>query len=504
MARTKSKNRKSGVSVRGRTKEFNTSIEKFSRVNSVDAFNTADVLPNPDPVLSKITSQFSSNFQQYKEILWDAHLTAVIASRKSVTTSKEWYIEKNGAPARVVKLVEKAFKMFNVHRATEEILDARLFGMQPMEPVWGRPENFEGESKIFPVEFTGRPPYWFQYDNENKLRFRSKENSWPGEEIKPYSLIVPRNNPKYDNPYGEALLSVVYYPVTFKKTGYKYWVEYVQKFGSPFLEGRVPRSAGDAEFDQLLERLNEMANGSSIVIPQDAELTVHSVASSGGGGDTQKKLVDFSNAEISKAIIGQTLTTEAGDKGARALGEVHNEVRLDLAQSDEILCENCFGELIRWIVDLNFGPNIVAPTFKYDHEDDIKEDLAERDTKLNGLGVKFNKEYFEEEYNLNSKHFEVVEVEEPEQEDPEFAENKTFEDQAALDAFINNFSDEELQKQADGIVNPIIEMVSKANSFEEALEGVIELFPEIDTSVISKQLGRALFNTQNLGRGGDD
>ncbi|MCW7137487.1 DUF935 family protein [Escherichia coli] len=30
---------------------------------------------------------------------------------------------------------------------------------------------------------------------------------------------------------------------------------------------------------------------------------------------------------ISKAILGGTLTTEAGDKGARSLGEVHNEVR---------------------------------------------------------------------------------------------------------------------------------------------------------------------------------
>jgi len=144
---------------RNRGKNFITDLVKYSRVKSVDAFNTADVLPNPDPVLN--TQNRRTTWQNFRDIFWDPHLTAVISSRKSVTTSKDWFIEKGKASARVHKFIQAVFDGFDVIRATEEILDARFFGMQPMEPVW-QVKPFNGENKIFPIEFIGRPPWWFR------------------------------------------------------------------------------------------------------------------------------------------------------------------------------------------------------------------------------------------------------------------------------------------------------------------------------------------------------
>ncbi|STH74913.1 phage portal protein family protein [Escherichia coli] len=45
-------------------------------------------------------------------------------------------------------------------------------------------------------------------------------------------------------------------------------------------------------------------------------------------------MISWGERSISKAILGGTLTTEAGDKGARSLGEVHNEVRREIRDSD--------------------------------------------------------------------------------------------------------------------------------------------------------------------------
>ena len=484
---------------RSREKDFDLAAVKFSRIKSVDAFNTADVLQNPDPILN--TQNRRTTWSNFRDIFWDPHLTAVISSRKSVTTSKDWFIERGKAPARVQKFIQSAFDGFDVIRSTEEILDARFFGMQPMEPVWGVPERFEGENKIFPIEFIGRPPWWFQYDKENKLRFRSKENSWPGEPIGPMSIIVPRNNPKFDNPYGESLLSKVYWSINFKKAAFKYWVEFTEKYGSPFAIGKPPRNAGKKEYDELHEKLIEMVRGSAVTIPNDATIEFLN-NNSKASADIFKELTNFCNAEISKAILGQTLTTEAGDKGARALGQVHDNVRMDLAQSDQLMAETCFDILIRWTVDINFGVNIEAPHFKYFHEEDIKKDVAERDKILSEMGVVFTPEYYQETYNLQESDFEIKEPTEP--TEPEFQEPKSkFEDQKAVDAFIESLTDKELQKQAK-FVQPIIKMIQKAKSFDEANEKLLELFVKIRPEELEKNIGRAIFNTQNLGIGGDD
>ena len=506
------KKRKNPGTVRNRDENFQLKKKKeiYSRANSVDAFHTAEVLLNPDPVL--ITRL--RDWHNYRDIFWDPHLTAVVSSRKAKTLGKKWFITQNESSEQVHKFVEKAFTLFDVNRSTNEILDALLFGMQPMEPIWAKPVDFDGEGKIFPIEFTGRPPWWFQYDNENLLRFRTMANSWPGEKIKNYSLIVPRNNPKYDNPYGESLYSKIYWSLNFKKAAFKFWIEFAEKYGSPFIEGKVPRNAGDEEYDALFDRLTEGTKGSVFVIPSDAEIILHDGTKS--KGEVYKELIDFANSEISKAILGQTLTTEAGDKGARALGEVHENVADDLAESDEMLCEGCFNQLIKWIVDINFGEGFPVPEFKYEHEEDIKKDRVERDKGLKELGVKFNDKYFIKNYNLNEDEFKMVEVEDPNKlkdakdkikgkikEKPEFAEAKTPEDQKALDAFIESLTPEYLQSLSNPLVDPIIKLVEGASSYSEIQDKLLGLVAKIDPSLLEKDLGKAMFNSENLGHGTD-
>lgn len=485
-----------GNSKRSRGPRNKKAKEIYSRSESVDALNTADILPNPDP----IWKQTRTIFQNYQEILWDPHLTAVIASRKAVTLAKNWKIEKEKASDSVTKFVQHAFEQFDVNRSTEEILDCRSLGMQPMEPIWGK-SDILGETKAVPIEFTGRPPYWFQYDNENHLRFRSKDNPWPGDEIQPYSLITPRNNPKHDNPYGEALLSKVYWTVNFKKGGFKFWVEYLEKYGSPFIVATPPRTAKDTEFDEFHEKVVEMTKGGAITIPNGAKFDIHN-SSSKASGDLYKQLCDFANAEISKAYLGGTLTMDAGDKGARSLGEVHDNVREEFAQSDEILCESCFNELVRYIVDINFGEGVEAPIFRYEHEQDIKGDVAERDTKLHGQGVRFTKDYYKKQYNFTDEDFEMS-VEEVTPVAPEFVEPKAPASVAAVNHFLENIPEDVLKEQAE-FIDPIIKMIQNEKNYGDAEKKVLGLFEEVRPVLLEQELGNTMFASEMIGRGAND
>ena len=475
--------------------------EAFSRQNSVDAYNVSDVLPNPDP----IWRNNKTNIENYNDVTWDPHLEAVVSSRKSVTTSKEWQIEKGTAPARVVKFVTEAFENFDVKISTREILDANSFGMQPMAVVWGKPEGFDGENKIFPIEFSGRPPYWFNFDSKNILRFRTKENPYPGELIKPYSLILPRNNPKYDNPYGEALLSKVYWAINFKKGGFKFWVEFCERFGLPYIVGKTPRSSQNNETEELYDNLVAASKGTVFTIPMDAKIEVLEIAAK-NGGDVFKALCDFANAEISKAYLGGTLTVEAGDRGARSLGDVHDSVREDLAESDEHLVEQTFQQLIRWIVDINFGPTIEAPIFSFVHEEDIKGDVAERDNHLTTQGVVFTKDYYMNTYNLDETDFELKDPEDEPEKDPkgkEFAESSLPASVQAVHRFLDNLSPEDLQKQT-AFIKPIVELIQNEKSYGEAEEKLLTIFNAVRPVLVEKELKKAMTGAELIGRGADD
>ncbi|EME0707832.1 DUF935 domain-containing protein, partial [Salmonella enterica] len=68
------------------------------------------------------------------------------------------------------------------------------------------------------------------------------------------------------------------------------------------------------------------------IIPTGMSLEFEAAAS--GQADPFLAMMQWGERSISKAILGGTLTTDAGDKGARSLGEVHNEVRKEIRDAD--------------------------------------------------------------------------------------------------------------------------------------------------------------------------
>ena len=62
----------------------------------------------------------------------------------------------------------------------------------------------------------------------------------------------------------------------------------------------------------------------------------------------------FHNDEISKAILGQTLTTDVGTSGSYALGTFQNLVRQDIIEDDKRNIEAAWNEIIYNLVNVNF------------------------------------------------------------------------------------------------------------------------------------------------------
>jgi len=381
------------------------STEIATRSRSIDFGYLAGYLPDPDPIL-RATGQ---SISVYRELISDAHVFSCIQSRKAGTLCKEWSIEpatnsrKDKYAADLVKSQFEALKR-QMQRIVSEILDAVLYGMSPLEVLW----QTDGNS-IMAADIVGKPPEWFIFDEENRLRFLTRGDMIRGEEIGEKKILLARHLDSYQNPYGERVLSRCFWPVTFKKGGFKFWVVFTEKYGMPFMVGKVPPGTGSPEREALADMLEDMIQDAVAVINDNESVDMKESGSKSASADIYERLIQAANAESSKAIVGQTLTTEVtGSQGSYAASKTHQEVRTDLVELGDKLVIGTLSEFIQWAVDFNVD-GAGYPTFSFIEEEDVQKDRSERDKNLIICGWRPTPGYFEKSYNMDPADFTIVE-----------------------------------------------------------------------------------------------
>ncbi len=481
-------------------KNVATMLNEIATRQSAGTFHgLSRILPDPDPVLVKQGKDISV----YRGLLTDAHVFSCVQSRKSGVLSLEWEIDRGKAKSRQARFVKDIFAGIDMYQLISEILDAPLFGFVPIEIVW----QLAGGLAV-PVKIQAKPQEWFQYDDENVLRLRKANTSSgllgdkAGYFLPEYKFLVPRSNATYQNPYGEKVLSRVFWPVTFKKGGVKFWVVFAEKYGMPYLIGKHPRGITIEERDEIADHLENMIQDAIAVIPDDSQVELLESSGKSASADIFQRLLEAQNAEISKAILGQTLTTDVGSTGSYAASNTHFQVRQDIIAADKKLVEKTINQLIRWIMVLNFGDVRDVPVFSMWQEEDVDKTLAERDEILARTGVRFTKKYFRTNYGLEEDEFEISSpVQSP--VFGEFAQTsqpRLPTDQAILDDLFDSISDERLQTQMEDALKPIFAAAQSGADFHELMEKSISAFPDMDTNRLEEFLQRVLFISQLWGR----
>lgn len=348
-------------------------------------------LPNPDPILKKQGRDIAI----YTDLRGDAHVGGCIRRRKAGVLKMEWRVDRDKASARSAKLCETVLGQLDMRRLLRELLDAPLYGWQPLEIIW-TPSNAGGP--IIPVDVLAKPVPWFHYDAEAQLRFKSRQAPLYGEPVAARKFLVPAQDASYANPYGFADLSMCFWPTVFKRGGLKFWVTFTEKYGTPWLVGKTPRGTPPKEQDALLDQLEAMVQDAVAVIPDDASVDIVESAGKTASADLYERLLMFCRSEISIALLGQNQTTEASANKASATAGL--EVTDDLRDADARLAEATINQLLRWIVDLNEGEAAPAPKFELFEQEEVDKVQAERDETLTKAGAKFTPAYFKRTYDL--------------------------------------------------------------------------------------------------------
>lgn len=472
--------------------------EIATRERSPDFFSLAMSLPDPDPILRKL----GKDITVYKELLSDARVGPCVESRKAAVVSLEWAVSRGNASAAQTKFVVACLARLKVHEIIREILNAPLFGMQPLEVLWRR----DGNGTV-PERVTGKPVEWFTFSPDNELRLRTRGNLIQGEELPPHKFLLPRYNPTYDNPYGERVLSRCFWPVTFKKGGLKFWLRFIEKFGGAWIIGKHNPQAEKREIDALADSLERAIQDAVLVIPEGSSAEIVEAAGKSGSSGLYKDLKATCDEDIAICILGQNLTTSV-QGGSRAAAEVHERVRHEIKDGDKKIVIEAMAELIDWICELNHGPGEARPVFELFEEEEVDQKLATRDKTLTGTGqIRFTKRYFMQAYDLAEEDFDVVAgtpvAGAGDAPPAEFSQGRGAAASAAgdpQDAMAAVLTPETLQGLAGQLLAPVLDLVQSAGSVEAIAERLHGVYPEMDDTTFTDLLTRATFVASVWGR----
>jgi len=377
------------------------------------------VRPNRDPLLShqQPGADYAYPYGLLEEALdKDAHLSALITQRKAAVLSWEReVVPADGSPAalQAAAVVEQALAGIGTGNALRggdggfehdlaELLDAIPYGLAVSEVIWERKDirvgaghcarpqweqqdDMDGDgapplqnSLILPKALLSRHPRRFVFAADGDLRLLSEAEPVKGEPVPARKFIVFAPYGRHEDPYGLPQLRSVWWLAYFKRQVLKFWVMYCEKFGTPTAVLKHPLSASEREKRAYRRIIGSIQQETGLVVPEGVELELLE-AQRAGSAQTYRELIEFANREMSKALVGQTLTTESDGRGSYALGKVHHAVREDIVRQDaQALMALVNTQLVRWIVDLNFPVSLRKyPRWRLHppREDDLKLQL---------------------------------------------------------------------------------------------------------------------------------
>lgn len=462
--------------------------------NVAEYITGLDYLPNPDTILKAQ----GGNIKVYREMI-DAHLDAVKNKRFAAITSRAWTIDGSKGDQNKAKFVEEYLWNIDLRNVISQMLEALGFGYAVHEIVWDAVSTDLGVL-ILPTAIKDRKQEWFKFGNDGELLLQAKDST--RHEMPDRKFLVTRNRPTTANPYGNATYSRCFWPLAFKKGGLKFWMLFVEKYGMPKAIGKVPPTATDDEQQKFLKMLAGLIRDAVAVIPQTGSVELLETRLS--GTNPHAEIIAWADKAMSKAWLGETLTTEQTNSGGtQAMATVHNDVRADLALDDAAMVESSINQLIRWIYEINWPNEKEIPWMNIILPEDLQEARLERDVKLTQLGVKFNAQYISDIYGIDEKYFEMTEVQ---PQDGMFAEgpekkpkvrNTSHELRKQVNAFTEHLADE--CEKVDFLA-PIRELVENAKSLEEVRDKLIGCYAEMPMDNVAKEMEQAFLAADLAGR----
>jgi len=332
----------------------------------------------------------------------DAHLTAILQTRKMAVLSKEYEVmpfaetpEDKEIAARVGEII---YGISNLDEALLDLLDAIGKGFALNEIIW---EVTDGVAKVSELRWIPQKKVTFGEDWQPRLM--TSEANWQGVTLPLWKVIYHRYKARSGSANRAGVLRVVGWMYLLKNFAMKDWAGFNEVFGMPLRLGKYDATASPADREALVAAIRNLGSDAAGVISKATEIEFVEAASRAGGANPYQLMADFCNREMSKAVLGQTLTTDtAGSTGTYAAARTHGQVRRDLVEADaQALAATLRAQLLRPLVGFNFGWDKPVPwfRFRFEEEEDLKS-LSEVFRNLAAMGFPLDMEHVAERFDI--------------------------------------------------------------------------------------------------------
>lgn len=438
----------------------------------------------------------------------DLHYSSVLRTRKLKVAGIEPTVEAASDEARDIELADAVRTLMERPQIPEllfDLLDGLGKGLAVVEILWDT-----ASVPWTPRDYSWVDPRFLKPDKETLREVRVLTEAEPihGEPLAPYKYMTHQPRLKSGLPLRNGLARLVAVMYMLKSFTIRDWWAFGEKFGLPVTVGKYGNNASKEDIQTLVDAIATLASDAGCAIPQSMQIEMQETASRQGGGVLFESMAKWCDAQTSKAVLGQTMTTDDGSSQSQA--NVHNDVRMDIARWDARQLENTLNEfLVQPFILLNFGEqeNYPRVCLRINEPEDLKS-LVDALVPLLDRGMKVQMSEVRDKFGLSEPE-DGAEIFQPAGgaaggyamlpalNREQLALNR----QSAPDE-IDRLTDEGLgdwQRVGTAFTNPVLELAQSASSFEEFLARLPELQSDLDAGEFVEQLARLCFQARGLG-----
>lgn len=298
----------------------------------------------------------------------DLHYAAVLGTRKRAVAQLPITVEAASDDAEHVRhrdFVAEWVKSGVLEEALFDMLDAIGKGFSVMEIMWRTEPGL-----IVPGELKFRPARWFEPDPADGETVMMKSGALR-EPLAPHKFVVHKHPQKSGLLLRSGLARLAMWAWMYKAFTLRDWAVFVQNYGQPMRVGRYGPEATKAEKDVLWRAVSNIAGDCAAIIPRGMEIEFVEAGDKKDGSALYQARADWLDRQISKAVLGQTTTTDA-ISGGHAVSQEHRLVQEDIERADaRVLSVTLTRQLAAPIVAFNFGPQAAYPVLRIGRPDEV-------------------------------------------------------------------------------------------------------------------------------------
>lgn len=302
----------------------------------------------------------------------DPHYLGVLGTRKRSVSQIDVTVEAASDDPEDVKIADMIRDWLKRDELTDDlfhILDCIGKGFSFTEILW---DSSEGQWQ--PARLERRDPRHFRFARHDLATPMAIDEHGQEKPLDAFKFIFATIPAKSGLALRSGLARIAAWGWMFKAYTQRDWAIFTQTYGQPLRVGKWHQGATEEDKNTLFRAVANIAGDCAAIIPDTMSLEFIESKNVGSSAGHYKERADWLDQQISKAVLGQTATTDA-IAGGHAVGREHRQVQEDIETADaKALAGILNRDLVRPWVQLEFGPRRAYPRIKIERPK--AEDLA--------------------------------------------------------------------------------------------------------------------------------